>query len=415
MGPTTDRTAGPGADAPAHPRPGGWPAGGPGLAVLAFVLTSGLHGARLLVSGWPFDRLWAEDGAVFLADAVDSGWGSVVWSYAGYMHGLPRVLTLLGSQLPLVDFARFAVLAALVVSGLVGVWVLHSARAVTGSRGWALLAAVTTVAVPALRVESLGSLANLQWFLLYGALWACLREPLRGRGWWATAAGALVVAVTTPLAVALAPVLLLHRRGALRHPATAGIASGLVLQALSRLFAPQTAGRVLDRAPGVPDGLARSYLDSVAGVPVTPAATAAAFGVLLLLAGAAALAGAHGHRLAVAVVALVGAALYAGTSVITDALTGRYAGLGALFLWAALVLAASAVRNWAAPAVASLLVAAAVIGFPADPYLLSGPSWSAEVQQATDRCAGPGAPQRVALELSPAGWGTVTLPCATLR
>ena len=38
--------------------------------------------------------LWAEDGNIFLQQAIDSGWSSIFTIYAGYQHLLPRLVTL---------------------------------------------------------------------------------------------------------------------------------------------------------------------------------------------------------------------------------------------------------------------------------------------------------------------------------
>jgi hypothetical protein len=387
--------------------------------LLVFAAAALIAAGRLVVSGWPFDRVWAEDGAVFLADAVEHGWRSVGYSYAGYMHALPRFLALAGSHLPLAQFAPFALVLSILVCALVAALVHTAAHQVTGSTPWALAAALATVSAPALRTESLGSLANLQWFLLYGALWLCLARPDRTK-WAVSAALALVAAATTPLTAVLFPVLLVvHRGRAWRHPATAGLAAGLVLQVLSRLLAPRSAGRVLDRDPGLPPGLGRTYLDSVAGIRSGVPETGTAFGVLLLLAGLTALWACRHDRLrtvsVIVIVALTGALLFVGTSVITNAATGRYIGVGTLFLWAALVLAASAAPPWAAAAVGTLLVTAAVLCFPADPYLVSGPSWATEVARATAGCEATDGPGTAVLPVGPDGWGTMTLPCGSLR
>ncbi len=369
---------------------------------------------RLLLTGWPLDRVWAEDGAVFLADARDHGWRSIGYSYAGYLHGLPRVLAVIGSHLPLSGYARWAVVVSGLVCALVAALVCAAARQVTGSRWWAVVAGLATVSAPALGTESLGSLANLQWFLLYGALWLCLTRP-EGTRWPASAALAVTAAATTPLTVVLLPVLLLlHGRRVWRHPAAAGLVGGLVLQVLCILRAPRSTGLELDRGPGLPPGLGRTYVDSVAGVTTLSPRAGAAVGVLVLLAGAAALCTARRHRREAVIVALTGALLFVGTSVLTGATTGRYAGIGTLFLWAALVLAAGAAPRWASALVGALLATSAVIGLPVDAYLLSGPSWSSELDRATSECRGPAAPDTAVLRLSPKGRTSITVSCRAL-
>ncbi len=380
------------------------------VGTLAALLALG----RLWATGWPFDRLWAEDGAVFLADALDHGWGSLTYSYAGYLHGVPRVIALLGTELPLADVATYTVLASAAVCGLLAAVVSSAARTVTGSVPWACVAGLATVSVPALRFETLGSLANLQWFLLYAALWLCLTAP-RALPTALVAGVCAAASLSTPLVVVLAPVLLLHRRDAVRHPAGWALGVGLLVQAAGIASAPESTGRVLERDPGWPPQVGAWFLQGVAGSTGPTPVVATVVGCLVLAAGTAALVTGRAHRGSAIIVTLLGIVLFIGTSCITFAVTGRYLAAGALFLWTGLVLAASSAPRLVAGAVGAVLAVSAVLGSPVIPDAMSGPSWWGELTRATQTCAAPEAPPAVDVPMSPEDWGTMRLECRHLR
>lgn len=164
------------------------------------------------VPSW--DSVWAEDGAVFLTDAVALPISSTLLrSYAGYAHGLPRVLAELVVLLPIRWWAAAAAVAAASTAALAGLF------AFTASRPWcpswprrAVLAGMFLV-LPAALFETAANLANIQWYLLAAlplAFIAPFDPPFR-----AVAAGFVaVVALTAPLAAVFLPFVIL---GMIRH------------------------------------------------------------------------------------------------------------------------------------------------------------------------------------------------------
>src|SRR5690349_3099048 len=98
-----------------------------GLAATVLII------ARLLLAGNVFDRVWAEEGAVFLVDARAHGIGSLIYGYSGYGHLVPHALALIGSWLPLSAYAAFTVVSSAVVVGLLAWYVAGAARELTSS------------------------------------------------------------------------------------------------------------------------------------------------------------------------------------------------------------------------------------------------------------------------------------------
>ena len=103
--------------------------------------------------------------------------GSLVYAYGGYLHTVPRLISLAFVPLPLEAYGTYAVLAAGALTGLLGGFVYAAAAEISGSPRLALIPVLAMALAPALAVESLGNLANLHWFLVFAAFWALLVQP----------------------------------------------------------------------------------------------------------------------------------------------------------------------------------------------------------------------------------------------
>lgn len=363
-----------------------------GLATAALVI------ARLLLAGNALDRVWAEDGAVFLVDARAHGVGSLIYSYSGYGHLVPHALALIGSWLPLSAYAAFTVISSAVVVGLLAWYVAGAARELTSSWVWAGVAALGLVLVPAHRVESLGNLANLQWFLLPAAAWAVV-DPRPGRV--AKMVVMIVAAASSPLAALLVPaIVIVHGRATLRQPVSIGLVIGLAFQGLVWLIGAVSSIPVqMIRTPGVALGMGSATLSQVSGAGV-----AAGFALVLALV-AAWLLGAPRSRPAFGL-ALTSALFFVVPSVLTGMVTTRYVAAASVILVGAAVVGGANLNRLAMVLVFGVLMAASVRSFIVVPYRVSGPSWSNEV--ASSQCVN----HVRNLRLSPEGWGsTAPLSC----
>jgi hypothetical protein len=148
------------------------------------------------------NTVWAEDGSIFYAQAVDQGpWSALTTSYAGYFHAVPRLLAAIAAAVP--PGAAAAVLAggAALVVGLLAVLVYVASGAHLQSQVARVLVSALVVVVPVAQDEVLNSIANFHWYGLYVLFWVFLWSP-RSRL-------AQVVAVLTVFLVATSDILVL--------------------------------------------------------------------------------------------------------------------------------------------------------------------------------------------------------------
>jgi hypothetical protein len=171
--------------------PARWEKAGLALALLALAVV--LQLARI---GWTasLNSLWAEDGPIFLQDALAKGFfDSLGTEYSGYLVLVPRLIGELATLVPLESAAAaVSILSALLIA-LSGFAVWHAAAGHIPDpllRG-ALVAA--TVLTPVGGLESIDSASYVSWYMLFAVFWILLWRPrtLSGAAW-----GGLLVAPT---------------------------------------------------------------------------------------------------------------------------------------------------------------------------------------------------------------------------
>lgn len=370
--------------------------------------------ARIAAAGTAtFDRVWAEDGAVFYTDTAD-GAAAFGRTYAGYLHTIPRAVASLAVHVapPTAFGATVLALAVLVTAGCAAA-IYTSLAARTGPVPGATVA-LLLVGVPAAGVESLGNAANLQFFMLTALCVAVTRPAAAGSAArWAAAGAGFLVAASCPLAAVAVPVAVIScgRRGGLRHPLVRGIAAGLVVQAAAVTWGAASGFVNPQRPTG---GWQASRLLGVLeqrGLPIAPVAAGAVVGLAAVVAATWVVTRSCEHRRMVWAL-LVAALLLA---VVPVALAGRP---GARYELAPTVLVAAAVALWAVRrrravlwAVVGVAVVAAAVGFPAGQSRVAGPSWSQQIAAHDRACAAGQRP--AAVGWSPPSWAATELPCPT--
>lgn len=171
------------------------------LAAVAFLL--------LIPAGWArLDHLWGEDGARFMVDAVRfPALGNLVTPYDGYLHTVPRLVAQVVALLPIEWTAAAFAIAAAMLRALVALIAFAGSQTYIKSAPLRFALAALVIVLPAGNSEPLNNIANLHWFLLYGAFWALLwrnapRVPV--------ALFVFLAAVSSPLALILVPIALVR-------------------------------------------------------------------------------------------------------------------------------------------------------------------------------------------------------------
>jgi hypothetical protein len=122
-------------------------------------------------SGILFDaQLWAEDGFIFLDEAILHGWQSIVIPYAGYIHVVPRIITYLSLQLSeilgqgIVWVPTIMNACTIALSSLCAVYICSSKFHWIGGIYFRMLLSFFILVFPE-AYEIFGNVTNIQWWL----------------------------------------------------------------------------------------------------------------------------------------------------------------------------------------------------------------------------------------------------------
>lgn len=419
-----------GTDAPAETDPPGRRRPPSRVSQVVALVTVVAAVAIVLARGWSLlDRVWAEDGSVFLAGGLVDGLGAAGTPYAGYLHVIPRLTAAAVVQAPASSWAIALAVAYLLLLALATLLTLLAA-AQRLTRTWvAVLVALAPTLVPVVTDEPILSIANAQ-FVLVPALWwlLALRRSLAGA---ATTGGlvvyAVVVGLSSPLVAALVPAAgyVLWRRRQVRDAvavAVAVLATTAVQTAVLLWSSGGGGGRDLPGAPtaGSIASIVNAYVTGL--FPGTPsfevptallrAGTLLAGAVLVAFVVTAVLAARRQRELLPLALLAQAAIVFGFQAVLTQSLGPRYVYSTSVFVaWAAL---AALDPRWSArtvvpAALLGLMAAATLASWGPSSERASGPSWTAEVTAAQRDCPPGGT---AAVPLSPDWWqGTVPVPC----
>ncbi|BCB87379.1 hypothetical protein Psuf_046920 [Phytohabitans suffuscus] len=189
-----------------------------GVAIGAAAVAAGTALGLLRQPGaGALDTIWAEDGGIFLAEAVRQGpFDALVTSYAGYFHFVPRLMAAIATLFPAGAASTvLALQAALAVSLLAVLVYVASGSHLTGTLSRVLVSAVVVV-VPVAQGDVLNSIANFHWYGLYALFWMLIWTPSGPAGRTVAVAVTFLVATSDIIAVVFVPLALwraFHRPG----------------------------------------------------------------------------------------------------------------------------------------------------------------------------------------------------------
>jgi len=372
-------------------------------------------------------HLWAEDGAVFLQQAVTRGVVSPFGQpYAGYYNFVPRVIAVVASAFPLHWAATTTWVGVAVVVGWCAATITYESREWLNAPAARILLGLSIVLLPALGLEAIATSSELQYTLLYTSLVAIIGTSTKR---WAEVNRVAIVAataLTTPLTLVLAPLAalrVLRRRPNRIDATTAAWAIATIVQFGAVLIEhpPRNVGTPAKR-------IVSQYQQQVLYANLLPRQLAhssvarylAVIGASLVVL-AVAFAWRQSRRNTAALMLLVpaiGFALwtFAGTNY---GLPPRYRVFPALCLVWSVVVASSELGHMLRPlfpigrlipALAAVVLVCTFATYWQPPrHRSSGPTWANSLKAAQNRCRHHGA-LTTTVAISPKGWN-VTLPC----
>jgi hypothetical protein len=117
-------------------------------------------------SSWTIQRIFAEDGQVFLTQTLENGFGGLSDTYAGYLHVVPRTISIACTQIGPENYVVCTTISSHLVRILGMLIALPVLVRFAPNWKWGLAAASSFIFIPVGQQEVLGNLANLRWFLV---------------------------------------------------------------------------------------------------------------------------------------------------------------------------------------------------------------------------------------------------------
>ena len=239
--------------------PAGW------LVVIAAV---GAAVAALRLGRLGLDTLWAEDGEIFYARTARAPvWSSLFQTYRGYLHAGPWALASIATRFPVSWAAAAVAVADAVALGALAAVVYCAARPFIARWYLRLLPALFLVACP-VALETIGSIANLQWPLIFVAVLVLLWNPRRPAPLAVSCLVLLFATLSSPFGLLLGPLAVTRvaafgrDRGSL--PALVAL-TGVAVQGYAMLTSPDGRTSYHQVAAG---RLARAFVEDAVGLPV---------------------------------------------------------------------------------------------------------------------------------------------------
>ena len=180
------------------------------VAAVAVVVATAVTIGRLSGSS-PLDTLYAEDGRIFLSEALSrSTVAAWTTAYNGYIHLVPRLVASLAAAVGIGRSAMVFSITSSIVLALVALVVFWATAPYVRSTALRALLAVSMIALPAAQTEVYNNAANLHWYLVFASFWVLLWNPSRR---WPVVTACVIVALaglSDPLTVLLVPIALLR-------------------------------------------------------------------------------------------------------------------------------------------------------------------------------------------------------------
>lgn len=405
------------------------------LAPLAFVV-AGTFLALGRLSLPAQGTVWAEDGTVFLQDALSRrGILDVFAPYQGYLHVVPRAaLKFVVRFFSVDDYAAAISLLSCGLISLIALMVFHCSKALSANVLVRLAWASITILVAAGPLETQGNFANIHWYLLWLAPWILLKPAQSRREGVLLFAAAALASLTEILTLLFVPLFLYRLRNKSYWPARAGLLVGIMCQIITTVSYPRSApsepvnlvsaaeGWFLNSSSAIAFGTSTQISHNIMNFGAWPIVLAAlpfflAFVYLLVK-------GTSQVRMLALVFVLASAGVWSAVMAFNfsksfdysafdtaqwhEFLLGRYSTVPSMFLLALLPLLAASLERLSRTAMASVLASFVVLQclyfFPATAFRQDGPVWADGVEKARQSCTAEPALVAFPVGIAPGAW-----------
>lgn len=158
-----------------------------------------------VAAGGGLNVLYGEDGTIFLEQALHDGPAAFARTYNGYLHLLPRVAAWAATAVPSSLYGIAILTAAASCVGAIAAVVFLVARERL-PEPHAAAAALVMPLVPAAAWAAIGTVAHLQWWLIYACMWLAVTRTSR------FGPVVAVTAMSSPLGLLIGPLMWRHWR-----------------------------------------------------------------------------------------------------------------------------------------------------------------------------------------------------------
>jgi hypothetical protein len=393
--------------------------------------------------------LWAEDGGIFLQQALQPGGVNVLTPYEGYLHLLPRLAAMLTvNSAPPIAYALTMNLLSCLALGGIAAMVFHCTKQLDGRLHVRLAFASVLVLISVGPIETTGNFANLHWYFLFLTPWLLLkRAETKSEAVLLFLIGA-VTSLTEILAALFVPLAFVQGKDRGYWPARFGVVLGLMTQLIATLTSPRTqntaeplslgsiiTGWFVNGSGAVVYGAGRDLGAAVGSFGWVPLACASLpfFGAFMFVMWK----GRPRHRLMAAVLLGGSMSVWMAIQVVNPArffdytnfteeiwrqdFPSRYAVITSMFVLALLPLVLAVLPQSSRAArtgvAATFIILQFATFFPAESVRLHGPNWGGSIREASEVCRSERIDARVDLPISPTGWfaDRVSIPCSKLE
>jgi hypothetical protein len=178
-----------------------------------------------------WNSLWAEDGRVFLSDAIRNFTGTFFTQNGGYIHVVPRLIAGAVAALPVKDAAAGMAIGASAAIALTAGFVYLASSEVLRSRTARLALAAAVVLLPVPGAELLANTTNLHFYLLFACFWAFVWQSETAAALGCRGLVVLATALSDPLSALFLPLAVVAPIA--RRSARSAAISGLFLAGLA--------------------------------------------------------------------------------------------------------------------------------------------------------------------------------------